>query len=319
MCKTATFHILTRWHQFEKQMAIPEAQLQTWSNQGATTSSANTYNSIKTCIEGNNWNDDISFNIYLQGSYRNSTNIRGDSDVDVVVEFTSVFYSNKNELPPQQLNEFNEYYSDGKYTLESFKDAIIRRLQDYYGESYVEGGNKSIKILANSGRLDCDVVCCAEYREYESFNKTNTSNYAQGVVFWTNKTNEKVVNFPKLHFDNGAAKNQSCNSHYKPSIRIIKNIKSQLVSNGVITSSLAPSYFIEGLMYNMPNGNFLNSTHQSRILAFLKTFHGYNDSELADLICQNRQRYLFGKSDQQWNISECKTFRNQLIKFWNEY
>lgn len=92
-------------------MAIPEAQLQTWSNQGATSLSANTYNSIKTCIEGNNWNDDISFNIYLQGSYRNSTNIRGDSDVDVVVEFSSVFYSNKNELSLQQLNEFNEYYS----------------------------------------------------------------------------------------------------------------------------------------------------------------------------------------------------------------
>jgi len=300
-------------------MAIPEAQLQTWSNQGATTSSANTYNSIKTCIEGNNWNNDVSFNIYLQGSYRNSTNIRGDSDVDVVVEFSSVFYSNKYELPSEQLNEFNEYYSDGKYSLDSFKESVIKRLQNYYGENYVKVGNKSIKVLANSGRLECDVVCCAEYREYNSFSKTNTSNYAKGIVFWTNETNEKVVNFPKLHFDNGASKNQNCNSNYKPSIRIIKNIKSRLVSNGIIESSLAPSYFIEGLIFNMPNSDFLNSTNHSRILAILNTFYNYTDSELEDLICQNKQRYLFGNSDQQWDIVDCKQFRNQLIKFWNEY
>ena len=28
---------------------------------------------------------------YLQGSYRNDTNIRGDSDVDLVLELNSVF------------------------------------------------------------------------------------------------------------------------------------------------------------------------------------------------------------------------------------
>lgn len=300
-------------------MAIPEGQLQTWSNQGATTSSANTYNSIKTCIEGNNWNSDIQFDIYLQGSYRNFTNIRGDSDVDVVVEFSSVFYSNNYELPPDQLNEHKEFYSDGKYTLDSFKEAVIIRLQNYYGANYVKVGNKSIKVLANSGRLECDVVCCAEYREYKSFSKANTSNYAKGIVFWTNETNEKVINFPKLHFDNGASKNQNCNSSYKPAIRIIKNIKSILVSNGLIERSLAPSYFIEGLLFNMPNNDFLNSSYQSRILAILNTFYSYSDTDLQNLICQNKQRYLFGNSDQQWDITDCKYFRNQLIKFWNEY
>lgn len=300
-------------------MAIPEVQLQTWSSQGATTSSANTYNSIKTCIEGNNWNDDVSFDIYLQGSYRNSTNIRGDSDVDVVVEFSSVFYSNKEELNTEQLRDFNEFYSDGKYSLNSFKEAVIRRLKSYYGEDYVKVGNNSIKVLANSGRLDCDVICCAEYREYRSFSKTNTSDYAKGIAFWTNQTNEKVVNFPKLHFDNGAAKNQNCNSNYKATIRVIKNIKTRLVNSGTIGSSLAPSYFLEGLMYNMPNTDFQNITHYSRVLAILNTFHKYSDTELQALVCQNRQRYLFGSSRQQWNIIDCKNFRTQLIKFWNEF
>ncbi len=300
-------------------MSIPESQLQTWSNQGATTSSANTYNSIKTCIEGNTWNEDVKFDIYLQGSYRNYTNIRGDSDVDVVVEFSSVFYSNKDELTPEQLRNFNEYYSDGKYSLNSFKEAVVNRLKSYYGEAYIKVGNNSIKVLANSGRLDCDVICCAEYREYRSFSKINTSDYAKGIVFWTNETNEKVVNFPKIHFDNGALKNQNCNSNYKSTVRIIKNMRARLVSSGIITSSLAPSYFIEGLMFNMPNSDFENNTHSSRLFAILNTFHNYSDTQLEALVCQNRKRYLFGTSKQQWSVIDCKKFRTQLIKFWNEF
>ncbi len=186
-------------------MAISENQLNTWANQGATATSAITYNSIKTCIEGNNWDSDIYYDIYLQGSYKNSTNIRGDSDVDVVIEFSSTFYTNKHELPADQLQEYNEYLSDAKYTLEMFKQAIIQRLKDYYGENYVVVGNKSIKILANSGRLDCDVVCSAEYREFKSFRKSNPNDYVKGIIFWTTRTKEKVVNFPKLHFDNGVS------------------------------------------------------------------------------------------------------------------
>lgn len=251
-------------------------------------------------------------------SYKNSTNIRGDSDVDVVVEFTSIFYSNKYELPPEQLKEFDEYHLDGKYSLDSFKEAIIKRLKDYYGEDFVKVGNKSIKVLANSGRLDCDVICCSEYREYNSFSKQNTGDYAKGIVFWTNKTNEKVVNFPNIHYDNGVNKNQNCNSNYKPSVRIIKNMKSRLIDLGRISSSLAPSYFIECLMYNVSNNDFRNTSHFSRILAVLNTFYNYSDTDLAALVCQNRQRYLFGESNQQWNISDCKTFINKLIEFWNE-
>jgi len=299
-------------------MAINESQLITWSHQGVTTSSANTYDSIKTCIEGNNWKDDVSFEIYLQGSYKNSTNIRGDSDVDVIVEFSSVFYSNKEELPPEQLREHNEYYSEGKYTLESFKQAVIARLKANYGDDQVQAGNKSIKVLGNSNRLDCDVVCCAEYREYNSFSKSNTRDYAKGIVFWTNQTNDKIVNFPILHYDNGVSKNQNCNSNYKPSVRIIKNMKSRLVSLNLISVTLAPSYFIECLMYNVANANFHSNTHSSRILNVMNTFYQYTESDLREMVCQNRQRYLFGNSDQQWNISDCQSFIRNIINLWNE-
>jgi len=59
-------------------MAIPEHQIATWSNQGANKTSASTYENVKNCINGGNWNSEVGKN-YLQGSYKNSTNIYGDS------------------------------------------------------------------------------------------------------------------------------------------------------------------------------------------------------------------------------------------------
>ncbi len=298
-------------------MPFTETQLSTWSNQGSTTNSANTYNSIKTCIDGNNWNDDVYYSIYLQGSYKNSTNIRGDSDVDVVVEFTSIFYSNKHKLPAEQLKEFNEYFKDGKYSLESFKSSIIKRLKFYYGDENVIVGNKSIKVLGTSNRLDCDVICCAEYREYGSFSKTNPNKFSQGIVFWAND-GEKVINFPKYHYDNGVEKNKKCSNNYKSSIRIIKNMEVRMVNINQISDSLAPSYFIECLLYNVQNIKYQHTNYYNTILSILNSLYEFSDEDLDKFVCQNYQRYLFGSSNQQWNKKDCKKFISELIDFWNK-
>ena len=76
-------------------MTIPQSQLQTWANQGATDAAERTHHSLKRALEAyKKWPDGVTYETYLQGSYLNSTNIRGDSDVDLVAELTSVFYSN---------------------------------------------------------------------------------------------------------------------------------------------------------------------------------------------------------------------------------
>lgn len=79
-------------------MPIPENQLAIWAKQGAIQSSASTYESIRNCIQNSTLNDDVYYKIYLQGSYKNSTNIYGNSDVDIVVEFTSIFSSDTSRL-----------------------------------------------------------------------------------------------------------------------------------------------------------------------------------------------------------------------------
>ena len=73
-------------------MAIPEAQLDTWSAQGSITQSKNTYASIKGVLESaNSPYYQRSFVSFLQGSYGNDTNIYADSDVDVVAGGKSRF------------------------------------------------------------------------------------------------------------------------------------------------------------------------------------------------------------------------------------
>jgi hypothetical protein len=300
-------------------MLISEAQLTTWSHQGAIQSSASTYESIKNCIDNINWKADVSYDIYLQGSYRNSTNIRGNSDVDVIVEFSSVFYSNKLKLPPDQLKEFNDYFSPGKYKLAEFKQSVINGLVNSFGGNNVSEGNKSIKVKGENGRLDADVICCTEYREYRSFSKMAPNNYIQGITFWHKNDDQQVRNFPIQHYDNGVAKNKEAGSNYRSATRIIKNMKARLIEMGRIDSTLAPSYYVESMLYNVSSGSFNQSSFQDIIgiiLHYLST--QVNTAQLNKFICQNQCRHLFTGNDPHWNEEQCTTFIQQLNQLFNE-
>jgi tRNA nucleotidyltransferase (CCA-adding enzyme) len=89
-------------------MGIPQSQLEIWAKQGATVTAKSTHESIRNALahERSLIKDRIgsSVKIYLQGSYKNDTNIRADSDVDVVVELTTTFGHNAHELPFDQKN-----------------------------------------------------------------------------------------------------------------------------------------------------------------------------------------------------------------------
>jgi len=70
-------------------MPIPESQLVTWSRQGAITTSKQTHESIRSALAAFKWPGGVKYEVYLQGSYKNATNIFAESDVDLLVELTS--------------------------------------------------------------------------------------------------------------------------------------------------------------------------------------------------------------------------------------
>lgn len=289
-------------------MAIPESQLSTWSNQGSTTSSAATYTSIQQALDNHRWPTGFTYRIYLQGSYPNATNIRGNSDVDVVVEMTSMFYSDLTEDEKRARNfiTINTTYDD-------FRREVIKALIAYYGAQTVDAtGPNAISIAASGSRLKADVLPCVAYREYN-----HGSSYIEGIKFWNQQTNQEKINFPKLHIENGQAKNQNgTNQRYKPSVRMMKNARERIIGSDDLLRKKYPSYFVECLVFNVPDNHFAASCQDTyaHIVDFLRP--ALNDARGPKFTTQSRQRDLFGTDSTQWSLTNAQSFVNDLIALW---
>ena len=282
-------------------MAIPENQLNSWSHLGAQVGSQRTYESIRNALARHVWPADMgSPSVYLQGSYRNHTNIAGDSDVDVVVETSRVFYEN---LTPEERRRRG--FRPGRFTWEDFRDEVYSALASHYSEGRVRLGNKCIRVGGAGNRLDADVVPCCEYRAY------GREGYAKGITFWT-QTGTRVVNYPQLHYQNGTRKNQACGENYKPMIRVFKSARNAAGSD-------FPSYFLECLLYNVSplrySGTLGGMFHG--ILAELHASSMYGS--MTQWSCQNGEQAIFGNAIHQTDLGSANKCVSALVQLWNNW
>ncbi len=126
-------------------MGIPESQFETWSHQGALVTSKATHESIRNALEANaSPIKDKNVEVYLQGSYKNDTNIRGDSDVDIVVQLNSTFQHDLSDLSESESLLFNQNYSDAIYGWENFRADVLTALKS----SYIQHPCEKKSILA---------------------------------------------------------------------------------------------------------------------------------------------------------------------------
>ena len=235
-------------------MTIPNNQLETWANHGAEKTAADTYNSICTALTSLQAKPEI----YLQGSYKNTTNIRGDSDVDVVAQLNRTFQYDLTALPEPEKVLYKAAYPDATYTFDNFRNDVQQTLQTYYGAGNIKVGDKAIKISAAPGRLPSDVVPCLQYRRYFRFRSVTDEQYVEGIALYSKNSNRWVFNYPKVHYANGVDKNSSVKTKgwFKPTVRMYKNMRTYLVDRKVLDNAAAPSYFIECLIYNVPDAQF---------------------------------------------------------------
>lgn len=283
-------------------MAIPESQLTTWANQGAITTAKATADSVKNALNSyNNWPDGVDFEVYLQGSYKNSTNIRGDSDVDVVAQLNSTFYSNLSDDQKRTLG-----ITPASYGWSEFRADVLNALRNYYGQTQIIEGNKTLKLKAGNGRLPANVVVCSQFRRYKT---VNNDDYVEGMCFWTKNGDRRVINYPKVHYENGVSKHDNTNKWYKPVVRIFKNTRNAFSSDNT------PSYFLECLIYNAPHSNFGTSYQDS----FCNVINWLNQADLDSFMCKNGQHKLFGASPEQWTTAQARTFITKAISLWNNW
>jgi len=297
-------------------MAISEAQLETWSHQGAVQTSRDTYATIKRALEnpkaryaGRN------LEVFLQGSYGNDTNIYAESDVDIVICCSDAFYHNLEKLSVEQLTAFHSHFNNGSYDYTEFKTAVRDALVEAFGTS-VTVGKKALKIAASGARRSADVVPAFQHRRYYSFGPNDQQNFYKGVSFFTSD-NQRIDNFPKYHSDNLTTKHQATGSRFKAIIRTFKNIRSKLVDLNRLKSGDAPSYFIEGLLYNVPNELFV-SNKNTTVYNILKWLH--DTADRTEFECANDVYYLVrDNSPVCWSNANSEKFIREAISLWNEW
>ena len=291
-------------------MSIPESQLGRWSNHGAQDASIRTHEAIRRVIYAYRWPQDVTFDFYLQGSYRNDTNIRGDSDVDVVLELTSTFEHDGSALSQYDQSSLEASFQSATYSWNDFRRDTLKALKSGFSDELVGQGNKSIKLKPTRSRLAADVVVCMAHRRY-----SNLYAFAEGITFWALHDKRWIINFPKEHFKNGASKSRRSYDRYKRTVRMFKNARNHLEDSGRISPDLAPSYFVECLLYNAPDLAFNHRLDET----YCSIVNWITENRLENLVCQNEQQLLFGPSPGQWSIENAETLGNELTSMWNSW
>lgn len=297
-------------------MGISESQLDIWSHQGSVIQSAATYHAIKNALESTNAAyHSKDFKVYLQGSYGNDTNIFAESDVDIVIQLDDVYFSDLTLLTPADKLAYYQAFVPATYSYYQYRNDVVGALTGRFGAD-VRNGYKAIAIAANGNRHKADVIPAMQFRRYWKFRSAFDSTYDEGICFFT-PDGQQIVNYPTQHSENMTIKHQASNAWLKPMIRILKNMRKKLVADGVLSVDVAPSYYLEGLLYNVPPEKFGQSYEDSFVNAINWI---QSEADKSVLVCANEQYYLLRDgTPTSWEPTNAEALIQAVIKQWNEW
>lgn len=291
-------------------MGISEAQLETWSAQGKTGQFTDTYNSIR----GNLTADSAPYpigdcEVFLQGSYGNDTNVWGDSDVDIVLKHNGAFYYDISSLGEQQQQAFKAAFpTNAAYGYPKFRADAVRWIETAYDG--VQVGKKALFVPGNNARRNADVLICQQFRRYYSFAPGNNG-YHEGVAFYVGS--QRIENFPKQHSQNCTVKHKATNNNFKRMVRVYKNMRNAMVEKGLLAEGVAPSYFLEGMLYNVVSEKFVGTYSNMWVECFNSTV----TADMTKLECANGLHWLVRDgTPTSWPIASFNTFTTAAKKFW---
>jgi tRNA nucleotidyltransferase (CCA-adding enzyme) len=143
-------------------MPIPSDVLQKWAKPGKNEMSKQTYAALRELLLGKLNNPQP--NIYLQGSYRNSTNVKDNSDIDIVVEY------------------------DSNIDVTRLKDYIYGRINNAHNFHFTTGA-KTVKYKGLRNQyVPADIVPCVSVK-----GKTGC------VAIYDSSRKTIIHNYPKIH------------------------------------------------------------------------------------------------------------------------
>lgn len=288
-----------------------EDKFRSWAqspSESETERAENAERMIRDAIKASSKLQSRDIRIVRQGSYRNRTNVKADSDVDIGVVCYDTFFENYPEGTKRE--DFGNVPATYQYS--QFKNEVGEALVSHFGSHYVTRGNKAFNVRETSYHVEADVAPFFEHRRYSP-----NGPYISGVELKPdNGVPQHVINWPEQHYENGNAKNDRTRRSYRALVRIIKSLRNDMHESGVVAAAPVIGFLNECLIWNVPDAEFSHDTYSGDLRAAL--VHLFNNTKTDDAPCKtwgevSELKYLFGPH-QKWSRQQANDF---ILSAWN--
>lgn len=295
-------------------MRYSEDSLKSWSAPISATEDQrvqNTIRMIKDALSSHAEMRKLQYEVFLQGSYANDTNVRQNSDVDVCVMLTSSFET-----------KYVDGYVDKDYGFSAggtpynvFRQYVIEALRNKFGTSVVFAGNKCINIGDNTYHVNADVVPAFQYRDYKTIHSLDPNRFIEGIWFIAHD-GTLIINYPKQHIQNGKSKNNQTDHQYKRLVRMMKHICNEMVKVGMADGDSITSFLIECLVWNVPD-NYITgySTWNETIKQAIKYLYSQITAEKHKDWGEVSERLYLFHPGRKWTPQKVLYFLNMMYGY----
>lgn len=279
-----------------------EAQFREWARPPSKTEEercSNAATAIRNAVKFSSVLRPRGVTAFLQGSYRNNTNVRRDSDVDIGILCTDTFFY---ELP-QGTGPGDFELRPATYTYSQYKNDVESALVDYFGRTAVVRGKKAFDVHETTYHVEADVAPFFPYRRYAA-----NGTYLEGVQLITDEESAAIVNWPEQHYTSGCQKNNDTGTRFKSVVRALKALSNEMAQQHVAGGEI-PGFLIECLVWNVPTNYFGDSTYTADVKAALAHIHVHTrtDAECENWLDVSQLKELFGP-ERKWTRGQANAF-----------
>lgn len=175
--------------------------------------------------------------VFGHGSYRNSTNVRLGSDVDMCVRCMDAVYPDYTFAGGATDATFG--YNDSLYGPAALKADVEAALRAHFGWGAVHRGNKVLQLHENTYRVAADVATTSERRRYH-LQAGGGYWYESGTLLITDD-GRRIENWPHQHYENGTSKNLRTGKRFKSVVGILKRLRDEITERGGLAEPV-PSF-----------------------------------------------------------------------------
>lgn len=284
-----------------------EAVLSTWSRPPSDTEDercANAERMVKEAIRNAPSIAARNIRVFTHGSYRNGTNVKQESDVDVGVCLLDTLYDDYTF--GEGLSRADTGITPSFYTAGQFKEELGNALIARFGFSGVTRGRKVWTVRENTYRVHADVAPTFELRCYRRVPGGFT--YESGTRLTTDD-GRMIDNWPEQHATTAISKNERTGMRFKKLVRIVKRLRDEMTDEGQLPVTSVPSFLIESLLWNAPDDDFrFDTLHTSVRAVVARVASGTGaDASCGNWVEINERKYLF-RPQQTWTRVQANVF-----------